>query len=68
MTQKQIRELREVLKHQSETKHTIKELKRTTQNIKEELITDLKNLRRKNQTEILEINPQLNQYKQQQKK
>jgi hypothetical protein len=44
-------------------KHTIKrdiyELKRTTQNIKEELITDLENLRRKNQTEILEINPQI---------
>jgi gas vesicle protein len=61
MTQKQIRELSEDLnKHQSETKDTIKrevhEFKRATQNIKEELITDLENLRRKNQTEILEIN------------
>jgi hypothetical protein len=60
MTQKQIKELREDLnKHQSETKDTIKreihELKMTTQIIKEELITDLENLRKKNQTEILEI-------------
>jgi hypothetical protein len=31
------------------------EQKTHTQNIKEELITDLENLRRKNQTEILEI-------------
>jgi hypothetical protein len=46
MTQKQIRELREDL-------NKYQELKRTTQNIKEELITDLENLRRKNQTEIL---------------
>jgi hypothetical protein len=57
MTQKQIRELREDLnKQQSETKYTIKrelhEIKRNTQIIKEELITDLENLRRKDQTEI----------------
>jgi hypothetical protein len=60
MTQKQIRELREDLNnHQSETKDTIKreirELKRTTQIIKEELNKDMENLRRKNQIEILEI-------------
>jgi hypothetical protein len=60
MTQKQIRKHREDLnKHQSETKDTIKrgihELKRTTKIIKEELTTDLENLRRKNQTELLEI-------------
>jgi hypothetical protein len=60
MTRKQIGELREdINKHQGETKDTIKrelhELTRTTQIIKEELITDLENLRRKNQTEILEI-------------
>jgi hypothetical protein len=46
MTQKQIKELREDLSKQ--TKDTIKreiyELKRTTQIIKEELITDLENL------------------------
>jgi hypothetical protein len=33
----------------------IHELERTTQNIKEELITDMESLRRKNQTEILEF-------------
>jgi hypothetical protein len=53
MTTKQIRELREDFsKHQSETKDTIKreiqELKRNTQIIKEELITDMENIRRKN--------------------
>jgi chromosome segregation ATPase len=68
MTQKQIRELSEDLnKHQSETKDTIKkevhEFKGATQNIKEELITDLENLRRKNQTEILEINSPFSQTK-----
>jgi chromosome segregation ATPase len=68
MTQKQIRELREDLnKHQRETKDTIKteihELKRTTQIIKEELITDMENLRRKNQTEILEIKSPYSQTK-----
>jgi DNA-directed RNA polymerase alpha subunit len=45
--------------HQSETKNTIKkeidELKLKTQNIKEELNKDTENLRKKNQTEILEI-------------
>jgi uncharacterized phage infection (PIP) family protein YhgE len=64
MIQKQIREFRQDLnKHQSETKDTIKreihELKRTTKIIKEELITDLENLRRKNQTEILETKKSL---------
>jgi hypothetical protein len=68
MTQKQIRELREDLnKHQSETKVTIKreinELKRNTLIIKEELITDLENLRRKKQTEILEIKSPYSQKK-----
>jgi hypothetical protein len=60
MTQKQKEELREDLnKHQIETKDIIKremyELKRTTQVIKEEINTGLENLRRKNQTEILDI-------------
>jgi F0F1-type ATP synthase membrane subunit b/b' len=60
ITQKQIKELREDFnKHQSETKEIIKreiyELKMTTQNIKEKLNKDMENLRRKNQTEILEI-------------
>jgi hypothetical protein len=60
MTQKQIKELRvDFNEHQSETKDIIKreihELKRITQIIKEELNKDLENLRRKNQTEILEI-------------
>jgi hypothetical protein len=68
MTQKQIRELRgDLNKHQSEIKDTVKrdvhELKRATQNIKEELITDLENLRRKNQTEILEIKSSCSQTK-----
>jgi hypothetical protein len=31
------------------------EIKKTTQNIKEELNKDMENLRKKNQTEILEI-------------
>jgi hypothetical protein len=56
----QINELRQDFNiHQSETKDTIKieryEFKRTTQNIKEELNKDMANLRKKNQTEILEI-------------
>jgi chromosome segregation ATPase len=68
MTQKQIKELREDFnKHQSETKYTTKkeihELKRTTQIIKEELNKDLENLRRKNQTEILEIKSAYSQTK-----
>jgi hypothetical protein len=68
MTQKQIRELREDLnKHQSETKDITKreihELKRNTQIIKEELITDLENLRRMNQTEIQEIKSPCSQIK-----
>jgi predicted nucleotide-binding protein (sugar kinase/HSP70/actin superfamily) len=58
--QKQIKELREDLnKHQSEAKDTVKreiqELMRTRKIIKEKLNKDLENLRRKNQTEILEI-------------
>jgi chemotaxis regulatin CheY-phosphate phosphatase CheZ len=61
MTQIQIKELRKDLnKHQSETKNTIKreihELKMTTQIIKD-LAKDLENLRRKNQAEILETVP-----------
>jgi hypothetical protein len=60
MTKKQIKELREDFnEHQSETKDTIKrkihELKRTTQIIKEDMNKDMENLRRNNQTEILEI-------------
>jgi hypothetical protein len=59
-TQKQINELREDFnKHQSETKDTTKKeinkLKMTTQNRKEELNKDMENLRKMNQTEILEI-------------
>jgi chromosome segregation ATPase len=59
-TKKQINELREDFnKHQSETKDTIRrdiyELKLTTHNIKEELSKEMENLRKKNQTEILEI-------------
>jgi predicted nuclease with TOPRIM domain len=53
-TQKQLSELREDFnKHQSETKETIKnkkeicEIKKTTQNMKEELNKDLENLRKK---------------------
>jgi hypothetical protein len=60
LTQKQKKEIREDFnKHQSETKDTIKreilELKRTTQIIKQELSKDMENLRKKNQTKILEI-------------
>jgi hypothetical protein len=60
MTQKQIKKLRKDFnKHQRETKDTIKreihKLKRTTQIMKEELNKHIKNLKRKNQTEILEI-------------
>jgi chromosome segregation ATPase len=60
-TQKQLNKLREDFnRHQSEKKkdrikREIYELKRTTQNIKEELNKDMENLRKKNQTEILEI-------------
>jgi signal transduction histidine kinase len=66
-TQKEIKELREdTNKHQSETKDTVKkekqELKMTTQIIKE-LNTDLENLRRKNQTEILEVKSPYSQKK-----
>jgi hypothetical protein len=54
-------------KHQSETKDTIKreihELKRTTQIVKEELNKDMENLRRKNQTEMLEIKSPYSQTK-----
>jgi hypothetical protein len=65
---KQVKVLMEELnKHQSETEDTIKreihELKRTTQIIKEELNKDLENLRRKNQTEILEIKSPYSQTK-----
>jgi chromosome segregation ATPase len=65
---KKINELREEYnKHQSETKDTIKteiyEFKMTTQNIKEELNEDMENLRKKNQTEILEINSPFSQTK-----
>jgi SET domain-containing protein len=68
MTPKQVKELREDFnKHQSETKDTIKreihELKRTTQIIKEELNKDMENLRRKTQTEILEIKSPYSQAK-----
>jgi chromosome segregation ATPase len=55
-TQKQINELRRALnKHQSETENTINreinELKMKINNIKEEVTQDMKNLRKKNQTE-----------------
>jgi ferritin-like metal-binding protein YciE len=67
-TQKQIKELRkDINKHQSETKDTIKrethELKLTTQNIKEELTKDMENLRKRNQTVILEIKSSFSQRK-----
>jgi flagellar biosynthesis GTPase FlhF len=67
-TQKQIKEHREDFnKHQSETKDIIQreihELKMTTQNIKEELNEDMENLRKKNQTEILEIKSPFSQTK-----
>jgi hypothetical protein len=58
MAQKQIKEVREDLNnHQSETKEYKKRdtwVKRTKKTIKEELNKDLENLRRRNQTEILE--------------
>jgi hypothetical protein len=67
-TQKQINELREDLnKHQTETKDTIKKkiykLKKTTQNIKESLNKDMENLRKKNQTEGLQIKSSFGQQK-----
>jgi uncharacterized phage infection (PIP) family protein YhgE len=57
-TQKQINELKGSLnKHQSETGNTINkrinELKMKIENIKEEVTHDIENLRKKNQTEIL---------------
>jgi hypothetical protein len=60
---KNMRRHREDLnKHQHETKDTIKrelhELKGKTQIIKEELNKDLESIRKKNQTEILEIKSQ----------
>jgi hypothetical protein len=59
MTQKQIKELRDDLnKYQSESKDNIKKvthkLKMTIHIIKEDLNKDSENLKRKNQTEILE--------------
>jgi molecular chaperone DnaK (HSP70) len=56
-TQKQINECTGVLnKHQSKTENTINreinELKMKTDNIKEEVIHYMKNLRKKNETEI----------------
>jgi hypothetical protein len=64
---KQLNELREDFKHESETKKTIKkevyEIKKTTQDMKEELNIDMENLRKKNQIEILEIKISLNQMK-----
>jgi F0F1-type ATP synthase membrane subunit b/b' len=67
-TQKQISELTEDFnKHESETKDTIKreihEFKMTTQIIKEELNKDVENLRRKNQTKILEVKSPFTQTK-----
>jgi hypothetical protein len=67
-TPKQIKEHKEDFnKHQSETKDTIKgeirELKLATQNIKEELNKDMENLRKKSQTEILEIKNPFSQTK-----
>jgi hypothetical protein len=53
-TQKQIKVLREDL-----NKYQIYELKKKTQNIKEELNKDLENITKKNQTEILEIKKSL---------
>jgi hypothetical protein len=54
-------------KHQSETKVSIKteiyEIKKTTQNVKEELINDMENLRKKIQTEILPIKSSFSQTK-----
>jgi hypothetical protein len=66
-TQRQIKELRKDFnKHQSETRDTIKreiyELKKTTRNLKE-LNKDMENLRKKNQTEILETKSPFSQTK-----
>jgi hypothetical protein len=44
-------------------KKEIYELKMTTQNIKEELNKDMENLRKKDQTEILEIKSPVSQTK-----
>jgi predicted nucleic acid-binding Zn-ribbon protein len=67
-TQKQINEFREDFdKHQSETKDVIKreiyKCKMITQNIKERLNKDMENLRKKNQTEMLEIKSPFSQIK-----
>jgi signal transduction histidine kinase len=66
--QKQINELREDFsKHQSETKNIIEkeiyELKKTTENIKEELKENMKTSEKKNQIEILEIKSPFSQTK-----
>jgi hypothetical protein len=62
-TQKQINEIREDFnKHQCETNYK-KTLKITTQNIKEELNTNVEDLRKKNETEILEIESPFSQTK-----
>jgi hypothetical protein len=54
-------------KHKSETKNTIKraiyEIMNTTQNIKQELNKDWEKIRKKNQTEILEIKSPFSQTK-----
>jgi conjugal transfer/entry exclusion protein len=66
-TQKQLNELRKDFnKFQSETKKTIQEIyeiKKTTQDMKEEFNKDMENLRKNNQAETLEIKSSLNQIK-----
>jgi hypothetical protein len=66
-TQKQINKLRELQQTPKWNKDTIKreiyELKMTTQNIKDKLNNDTENLRKKNQTEILEIKSPISQTK-----
>jgi chromosome segregation ATPase len=67
-TQKQLSELREDFKkHQSETNETIKneiyEVKKTTEDMKEDLNRDIENLRKKNQKEILGIKSPCSQTK-----
>jgi chromosome segregation ATPase len=52
-----------IVKVKPHYKREIYELKMTTQNIKEELNNDIKNLRKKNQTEILEIQSPFSQTK-----
>jgi hypothetical protein len=68
MTQREIKKLiKDLNKHQSETKDTVKremhESKMTIQIIKEDLNKDLENLRKKNQTEILGIKSPYSQTK-----